>query len=280
MVAILLWTAGIVMVRPVPMSGIQIAFWRILLGAVVYVAILRMRGRTLTMDQIRASAAAGVTISIEIAVFFVAIKLTTVANTTIISALQPIVLLAVASRRFGERVTGWVIRTALVAVVGVALVAIGSSSQPAWSPRGDALAVVAMLFFAAYFATSKAARETVPALEFQTAVWVVGSVVLLPVALIDGGGLVVPSAGNWLWLAALLAVPGTGHLFMNWAHSRVALSVTSMLTLATPVLATIGAALFLDEAITAIQVAGFAVVLTALAATVRRDARLRAAPAT
>ena len=208
--------------------------------------------------------------------FFVALKSTTVANAVVISALQPIVLMAVAARRFGERVTRWLVQVALVAAVGVALVAFGSSSQPVWSPRGDILAVIAMFMFSAYFAFSKAAREEVPAFEFQTAIWVVGSVALLPVVLFEGGGsLTVPAGSNLLWLMALLAVPGSGHLFVNWAHARVPLLVISMLTLANPVLSSIGAAAFLDEPLDALQVVGMAIVLGALAVTVRREAELR-----
>lgn len=268
---ILMWAAGIIMVRPIPMSGVQIAFWRVALGAVAYWLALRIAGRRLTLEHVRASAPAAVAISLEIAVFFVALKSTTVANTVVIGALQPLVLLAVAARRFNERIAGWLVGVALMAVAGVALVAFGSSSQPIWSPTGDALAVLAMLMFSAYFAFAKAARERVPAFEFQTAIWVVGSVVLLPVALIEGGGLVVPTGSNLLWLLALLAVPGTGHLFVNWAHARVPLAIMSMLTLANPILSTIGAAVFLGEAIDGWQVAGMLLVLGALVVAIRRE---------
>lgn len=271
-----MWSAGIVMVRPIPMSGIQIAFWRVLLGAAVYWVVLRLTGRSLSMRQLRASAPAAVAIALEIAVFFVALKMTTVANTVVIGALQPIVLLAVASRKFGEHITGWVVRVALVALGGVVLVAFGSSSQPTWSPAGDSMALVAMLLFAAYFAYAKTARSEVPAFEFQTAVWIVGSIVLLPVAVVEAGGLQIPSASNLVWLLALLAVPGTGHLLVNWAHAQVPLAVVSMLTLANPVLATAGAAVFLSEGVDAWQVAGFALVLSALVVTVRRQAEVRA----
>ncbi len=268
---IVMWSAGIIMVRPIPMSGVQIAFWRVLLGAVAYWLALRISGRRLTRAQVRASTPAAVAISLEIAVFFVALKSTTVANTVVIGALQPLVLLAVAARRFNERIAGWLIRVALVAVAGVALVAFGSSSQPIWSPVGDALAVVAMFMFSAYFAFAKAAREQVPAFEFQTAIWVVGSVVLAPVALIEGGGLEIPTGANLLWLLALLAVPGTGHLLVNWAHVRVSLAIISMLTLANPILSTIGAAIFLGETLDTWQVAGMALVLAALIITIRRE---------
>jgi len=266
------------MVRPIPMSGIQIAFWRVLLGGILYWMALRLSGRRLTARALRVSAPAAIAISLEIAVFFVALKATTVANAVVIGALQPIVLMAVAARRFREKITGWVIGIALVATVGVGLVAFGSSSQPIWSPRGDVLAVLAMLLFSAYFAFSKAAREEVPAFEFQTAIWVIGSVVLLPIALIDAGGLALPTSTNLLWLLALLAVPGTGHLLVNWAHARVPLIIMSMFTLANPVLSTIGAAVFLGEGVDPWQAIGIIIVLATLIITIRRQSEIRRAP--
>jgi drug/metabolite transporter (DMT)-like permease len=272
--AILAWSAGNIMVREVPMSGLQIAFWRILLAAVVYTVAVYLSGRRLTWDHIRRTIPTGVVIGLEIAVFFVAIKSTTVANATVIGSLVPLLLMGVASRRFGEAVTRFLLGAAVVSLGGVALVMYGSSSGSTWSLRGDLLAVVALVLFAAYFALAKAAREDVPALEFQAALWIAGSVVLFPVAVIDARGIDVPTAGNWLWLAALLLVPGTGHLLMNWAHPHVKLTVSSMLTLGVPVLTTIGGAVFLDEPVDVLQVAGIAVVLGALAELIRREARL------
>lgn len=257
------------------MPGLQIAFWRILLGAVVFSAVVYASGRRITTDMLRAVAPAGVVISIEIAIFFVALRSTTVANATVISNLTPLVLLAVAARSFHERVTGLLVVITGVSTVGVALVVFGSSQHTTWQPRGDLLAFVSMFFFAAYFAFAKKGRETVPILEFQACLWLVGSVTLLPVAVVDAGGLDVPNATQWLWLAALLAVPGTGHMLMNWAHAHVRLVIASMLNLAVPALSTAGAFVFLDEDVNAVQVLGIAVVISGLAFVVRREAELR-----
>lgn len=275
--AIVLWSAGNVMVREVPMPGLQIAFWRILLGAIVYTVAVYLTGRRMSWAHIRRTIPTGVTISLEIAFFFVAIKATTVANATVIGSLVPLLLMGVASRQFGEVVTRFLVGAAVVSLGGVALVMYGSSSEASWGLRGDLLAAVALVFFAAYFALAKAARAHVPALEFQAAIWIVGAVVLLPVSVIDAGGVDVPSAGNWLWLVGLLLVPGTGHFAMNWAHPRVKLTVTSMLTLGVPVLTTIGGVILLDEAVDILQVAGIAVVLGALAEVIRREAQLESA---
>lgn len=272
--AVACWAAGNIMVTKVPMGGLQIAFWRILLAAVVYTGFVYLSGRRITREHLRRSTPTGITIALEIAIFFVAIKSTTVASATVIGALVPLLLMGVAARQFGERVTGFLVAVSVVCLGGVALVMSGASSSSAWSLRGDLLSVVALVFFAAYFALAKAARQHVPALEFQACLWIAGSVVLFPIAVIDAGGIEVPSPSNWAWLFALLAVPGTGHMLMNWAHPRVRLTISSMLTLAVPVLTTAGGVIFLDQSVGPAQIVGIAVVLGALSMVIRREARL------
>ena len=274
-VAVVCWSAGNVMVVEAPMSGLQVAFWRIALGAAVFSTIVYVSGRRITPAMLRAVAPTGVVISIEIAVFFVALRSTTVANAAVISNLTPLVLLGVASRAFHERVTGLLVAVTGVATIGVALVLFGSSQHTTWQPWGDVLAFVSMFFFAAYFAFAKKGRATVPILEFQACLWIVGSVTLLPVAIVDAGGLDVPDGTQWLWLAALLAVPGTGHMLMNWAHAHVRLVIASMLNLSVPALSTAGAFLFLDEDVNAVQVLGVVIVISGLAFVVRREVELR-----
>lgn len=271
------WAAGNVMVVEAPMSGLQIAFWRILLGAAVYTAAVYVSGRRLSRAMLRVVAPAGVVISIEIAVFFVAIRETEVANATVISNLTPIVLLAIAARSFGERVTGLLVAVTAVSLVGVVLVVFGSTQHTSWSPLGDSLSFVAMLLFAAYFVLAKRGRETVPILEFQACLWLAGAMVLFPVSVVDAGGVAWPSGTQWICLVALLAVPGTGHLLVNWSHNHVRLVITAMLTLAIPVMSTIGAVLFLDQAVNAVQVVGMVITLAALSLVVRREAELRTA---
>ncbi|NNL49132.1 MAG: DMT family transporter [Acidimicrobiia bacterium] len=274
--AALSWAAGNIIVRTVPLPGIQVAFWRILLGAVVYTAIFVARGGRISKRNLMLSAPAGAVIAIEIAIFFVAIKATTVANAVVIGNLQPLILFYFASRRFGESINRWFIGVAVVAFIGVAIVVFGSSSTAVWNPWGDFLAFVAMLFFAAYFVLAKTARQQLATFEFQTMQLLVGSATLAPIAFVDAGlKFDVPSLEAWGGLALLLAIPGTGHLLMNFSHLKVKLSVTSLLTLGIPALSTLAAALFLDEPANLIQYAGMALVVTALATVITRESRLR-----
>lgn len=273
--AVACWSAGNVMVVSLDLPGLQIAFWRLLLGAVLYGAVLYAGGRRISLRTVRLVAPAGAVIGLEIGVFFVALHSTTVANATTIGAMQPIVLMAVASRRFREDVGPWLVGAALVALGGVALVMFGAGTDMGVNLRGDALAALAMILFAAYFVVVKDVRNRVDTFTLQTVSMAVGALVLLPLAAVDAGTIAVPfpSGPQWVWLAALLAVPGTGHLLMNWAHLHIPLSLAGMLTLSIPVLSGAGAWLAVGQQINLIQGLGMVVVIGVLVLVVRRDAR-------
>jgi len=258
------------------MPGVQIAFWRQLIGFGVYGLVFLLIGRRLTWRTVRLVIPAGVLLGLEIGVFFTALRTTTIANATIIGALQPILLLAVASRRYRETVTGWLLGATVVAVCGVVLVMWGASSEARWSPRGDLLALMAMILFSTYFVVVKDIRASVDTFTLQTVAMIIGALTVFPLAAIEAGTpvLPVPSSRQFVWLLVLLAVPGTGHYLMNWAHLHVSLSVAGLLTLAIPVLSALGAWLILDQHLTPIQALGGVVVLGILAGVVRRDARL------
>ena len=278
-VAVCCWSVGNVIVAGFDLPGLQIGFWRLLLGAAVYTTFLYAGGRRITWATARLVALPAVTIALEIAVFFVAIQHTSLANATTIGALQPILLMVVASRRYREQVSGWLVGVAVVAVGGVSLVMFGGGGVADGHLRGDLLAVMSMVLFSAYFVFVKDVRHRVDTFTLQTTSMAIGALVLLPLAAIDSGRLVppFPSWSQWGWLALLLAVPGTGHFLMNWAHLHVSLTLAGLLTLAIPVLSAGGGWLVLDQRLTVVQVLGMVVVLSTLVLVVRRDARMHAA---
>ena len=103
--AVVCWSAGNVIVARLDLSGIEIAFWRQFLGAVVYGTVFILIGKRFTWSQIKLAFPVAILFCSEIAVFFTALNITTVANATIIGALQPIVLIIVAGGKFGEVIT-------------------------------------------------------------------------------------------------------------------------------------------------------------------------------
>ena len=81
---------------------------------------------------------------------------------------------------------------------------------------------------------------------------------------------------DWLLLLGLILLPGmVGHGLMMWSHHYVDVTVTSMMTLANPVVSIVGAWILYDQDLAPAQMAGGAVVLVALGAILRRQ-RVRA----
>jgi drug/metabolite transporter (DMT)-like permease len=274
--AVTAWGLGNTLIAAVPMSGVAIAFYRLGLAVLIYVPILYLRGGRLSASSFRYGWRGGVAFGVDIVTFFVAIQWTTVANATTISALQPLVIMGFAAVMFGERIRSRHVVCAVAATAGVALVAFGAASSGTGSLAGDLMSVVALFAWAWYFIASKQARTELDTFEYMTVMNLVAFVVVTPVALVAGDLLGTDGRldpGRLLAILAIVLLPGSGHILINWAHAHTTLVLTSLITLAMPVLSTVSAAVFLDQSVAATQVAGIAIVLASLAVVVVGDAR-------
>jgi drug/metabolite transporter (DMT)-like permease len=280
LVAVSVWGAAAVITRVVDqVNGLVLAFHRLWIGAVVTLVAFYLSGRRLTWATLRRSIPGGLAFAADIVLFFSALRHTTVANATVVGALQPALVMLVAGPMFGEPVTAGIIGWSIAAIIGVAVVVYGSSGAPVWSIGGDLLAVGALFAWTLYFIASKRVRRDVPPFDYLAAMLVIATVVVAPLALIFGGALDPGGIDSWAWIV-LLAVGsgGVGHLLINWAHDHVELTVMSLLTLAVPVFAVASAAIFLDESVTWVQVFGMLIVLGALSVVAVRAARTEPAP--
>jgi drug/metabolite transporter (DMT)-like permease len=183
-------------------------------------------------------------------------------------------VLLVAGRLFGEKVSRRDIAMTSVAIVGVGLVVKGAAGGGG-DLGGDLLATASLLMWAWYFVASKQARQVLGALEYQAGLSIVATTIVLPVVLIAERGIPTGRAVDWGWLVAMVLGPGGGHLLMNWAHNHTTITLTSLLTLASPVISALAAWVWLDERITTVQVLGMVIVIGALAAVVADRRRLR-----
>jgi drug/metabolite transporter (DMT)-like permease len=270
-VAVTSWGIGPVVVKGTDMPGLALSFYRLDLGALVTAIVLYASGRRLTWRLLIGAIPGGVAFGLDILLFFTAVKITTVADATIISALQPALVLLVVGRLFGERVRRGDVLLTVVAICGVGVVVFASRQAVGRSLSGDLLAVLALGAWTWYFVAVKKARQRFAALEYQTALAIVAAVVVTPVVFVSGQSLHVPDAGTWALLALTILLGASGHFLMNWAHAYTKLMLTSLLTLASPVISVAAAAVFLGEPVLAAQVLGMAVVLASLGIVVARS---------
>jgi drug/metabolite transporter (DMT)-like permease len=269
---VVLWGALVVLTKLADeTNGLVLGYHRIWVGALGTVVVLALFGGRVTWRTLRLSWLGGVLFAADIVFFFTALKLTTVANATIVGAFQPAILLYVGHRHFGEAMTRRLVALTAVAIMGAVLVAIGSrEASGQWSPFGDLLAIGALLTWSGYFAASKSARTQLGSLEYVAGFLVVATVAVTPLAVLFGGSLAVEPSTWWIILVVALGSGLVGHFLMNWAHNHIPLYLSSLMTLTLPAVAAVSAAIVLGERIVPLQVAGMAVVLLALTAVIVR----------
>jgi drug/metabolite transporter (DMT)-like permease len=220
---------------------------------------------------------AGVCFALSFVFGFASFRETSIVNATLIPALQPVLILLLATRLFGERRSGVELAYAGLAFAGVVVVVAGASADGS-SLEGNLFAVLNLLVFTGYFLLGKRIRDAdVHSWSLLAAVFIGACVVVVPWALVASHDLDAIHGSDWLLLLGLILFPGmVGHGLMTWAHHYVDVTVTSMMTLANPVVSIVGAWIIYEQDLTPAQTAGGVVVLVALGAVLRRQRAERA----
>jgi drug/metabolite transporter (DMT)-like permease len=269
-IAVSAWGLSGVIVKNIDMGGIAAGAYRFTTYGIVIGLFMAARGQRLNARVIRGSALGGLALGIDVALFFSAVKITTVANATVIGSLQPLVVAVVAWKFFGESIAKRDMALAAVAISAVAVVVLGAGGTPGWSLRGDLLAVGAVFAWAAYFVLSKQAKGQMTPGEYTLGAALWCGLLNLAMGLAFGQDLSWPAAESWVGLLVLAFGAGIlGHATMNWAIQQIPLWLSSIMTLLIPVVSASAAWIFLDEELTTIQLLAMAVVLGALAGIVR-----------
>lgn len=180
-----------------------------------------------------------------------------------LGAVQPLVAATLAAVTLRERLRPNVVAAGGLGLAGVALLVLRAGASL------DAVGVAAGLAGATSMATgvvlTKRWGRPVPLLAFTSWQLVAGGLVLLPVALAVEGApphLTGENALGYLWLAT----GGTAVAYALWFRGveRLPVARVSLLGLLSPVVATAAGWLVLDQTLTGSQLAGAALVLTAL----------------
>ena len=273
-IAVCAWSTGTILAKYIDMGSLAIGAYRFAFFGLAIVAWMRVRGTPFRLRIIRDSMWGGIALGADIALFFSAVKLTSIVNATSIGSMQPIGGGVIAAKFFGERIGSRNVAWSLVALTGTVVVVAAGADDGTSDLRGDLLALAAMLSWSAYFIASKHSKRTMTSTEFTagTALWT--TAICTPLGFVFGQDMSWPSATNWGWLVVMAATSGLiGHAVMNWSLVRIPLWVGSTFTLLIPVFSALLAWVVLGESVTVVQGVAMAVVIGALAVVVRNQSQ-------
>ena len=269
-VAVISWGVGPIFVSSLTISLSTTVLLRQVIWLPVLFSLAHLAGDGFTRHHLAVSLKPGVFFALSTALGFGSFRETSIANATLIGSLTPAVLLFIAPRLLGEKVTLQRVAYSLVSFVGVVAVVVGAESgsgagQQGW--LGDTLALGNMLIWTVYFIAAKRARdEGVNTWSFLTGVCLINVLLAIPWAAASSDDLFDVSRRDWMFLVLMMLIPGTmGHYLMTWAQRYLDTTVSSLITLGGPVISASLAFIFLNQGVSLTQVLGGVVVLLGLA---------------
>ncbi len=269
---------GPVMVRLADVGPSAVGFWRVSF-ALPLLWFIAARGGGAGRPT-RVMLAAGAFFAADLVFWHYAIHLTSVANSTVLSNLTPVVVTAASWLLFRERPRGAFMLGLGLAIAGAILMALakgggGAGRDP---PLGDLLSALTAVWYSGYFLCVREARRTTGAGAVMFWSSAVSAPLMLAAAVLLREPIWPGAAVRWLPLLGLGLMHVGGQGAIAWSLGRLPASLTSVVVLVQPVVAAALGWLVIGEAVTPLQAVGGAITLAAVALA-QAAGRPRPAPA-
>jgi drug/metabolite transporter (DMT)-like permease len=237
-------------------SSASLVGFRIVGATIIFAFLHRQAGQlrklpTRTLGSLLLCSLLGVVINQLI--FVKGLSLTTVINATLITTTIPVFTLAI-SIMVGHDRASWrhILGIALAAAGVVYLVDPFRATFSAETTLGNILIVINSLSYGAYIALSRDLVKSYGALNVITWLFVIGTVVTLPITIYSWSAVQIDQVplNAWLMLVYIILIPTVGAYYLNaWALMRVSPGVVAIYIYLQPLLAFGLAPLVLGESL-------------------------------
>jgi drug/metabolite transporter (DMT)-like permease len=231
---------------PVP----TMIFWRNVIGGLVMLPFALARGEWKSNEQRRAigwSALAGFLLASHFICFFWAMKFTSVATGTALTATQPI-FAAIFVMLTGGHIPKKSFGGMLIAFVSVIVITGIDLNLSFRSFQGDLMAVVGGALGAAYMMIGAKVQRDISTSTFTSVCYLVCGLSILPIVLLTNSPLNGFTSYEWLLLAGLIfGAQFLGHTLFNFSLKRVSPAVVSLIVFFEVPVSAILAYIWLDQ---------------------------------
>jgi drug/metabolite transporter (DMT)-like permease len=260
-----------ILVRLADVSPTASAFWRMALAAPLlwFWVWATERGATAKRRELPQRNGllmlAGGFFAGDVGVWHFSILQTSIANATLELNLAPVFVVLGAWLLFGQRASRRFLFALVIAMAG-AITVIGPHFEAGGRQlEGDAWGVLAGTFYAGYLLALKSATVTVSTARIMAVSTGVAAVVLLPYMLLTAPRVLPAGMAGWMVVAALALIPHVlGQSLVAFGFARLPASLSSLSLLLQPVMAALYAWTLFGESMSALQIAGAAIVLAGI----------------
>lgn len=245
------------------------AFWRLSLALPAlwtWMLLERRRSQSgspqLSTQDYAQLSLAGLFFAGDLAVWHWSIRLTSVANATLLANFAPIFVALGGWLVFGQRVTSAFFLGMSIAIAGTTLMVGASFHVSAHHLVGDLLGLITAMFYAGYILAVKQLRERCSVASIMAIGGSITAAALFLIALGSEGRLLPDTAKGWLPLVGLALISQVaGQSLIAYALAHLPAAFSSVGLLLQPVMATVFAWLLLGETIGVLPALGGCLVL-------------------
>jgi len=263
-----------------------IAFWRMAAASAMLWSYSSFRSQeSLATKNIRLVLAAGFLLAMHFVFWFGALKLTSIANTTVLGIVAPaftllferlwynrklgwitITALLLFERLWYNRKLGWITITALLIIlVGGIIVQGDDLGSMDGTGLGNIMAILSAVFLGSVFLIGAKVRKTTSVITYTRTVYAVSAIVLLVSSLILDNPLMGYTINNYFWLFMLGLIPTLiGHTAFSYSVKFVSPTVIAAFPLGEPIIASYLAWLLFAEQVPFYVVGGGLIIFIGL----------------
>jgi drug/metabolite transporter (DMT)-like permease len=210
-------------------------------------------------------AAAGLMFAGDLAFWHWSVRLTTVANATLLANFAPVFVSLAAFALFGERFSRTFLVGMAMALVGACVLMGRSFTLSLTHLLGDGLGIVTAMFYAGYIVAVGRLRARFSTATIMAWSGLVTCATLLPVALLSGESLIATTVYGWAVLLGLALVSHAGgQSLIAYALAHLPAPFSSVSLLLQPAVAALLAWIILGEALGPWQALGALVILVGI----------------
>src|SRR4051794_10276557 len=259
-----------IFVRLAEVGPITSAFWRVALAApALWIWALLSRPTRTTMPfkpHAIALLAVGLSFTGDLSFWHWSIKLTSVANATLLATLSAVIVTLAAWMIYRQRPKLVFLVGLLLALAGTAMLMAHSYTIGAQQPLGDLLGIATAVCYSVYLLSIKRLRDagcaTATIVSWGTTIT---ALALLPIALLSGDSLLPPTLHAWVVLLALALISHAGgQTLIAYALAQLPAAFSSVALLLEPLVAAVIAWPLFGERLGPVEMAGGVLVLAGI----------------
>ena len=228
-----------------------IAFWRMTFASAMLWGYSSIRPQeSIAPKNIKLVIAAGFLLAMHFIFWFSALKLTSIANTTVLGIVAPAFTLLF-ERLWYKRKLSWITTTALLIILVGGIIVQGEDlGSINGTGLGNIMAILSAIFLGSVFIIGAKVRKSTPVITYTRMVYTVSAIVLLASSLVLDNPLTGYSINNYFWLFMLGLVPTLiGHTAFSYSVKFVSPTVIAAFPLGEPIIASYLAWLLFAESV-------------------------------